>query len=64
MPLQCRQVGNRRPLITVIVPETGIYTITHDPAHADMPHEVTVSLGRREFTQPVVQLLHKSELIK
>ena len=24
-----------------IVPQSGIYTITHDPAHADMPHEVT-----------------------
>jgi len=25
-----------------IVPQSGIYTITHDFAHADMPHEVTV----------------------
>jgi hypothetical protein len=25
-----------------IVPQSGIYTVTHDPAHADMPHEVTV----------------------
>jgi len=25
----------------------SIYTITHDPAHADMPHEVTVIKGRR-----------------
>jgi hypothetical protein len=24
-----------------IVPQSGIYTIRHDPAHADMPHEVT-----------------------
>jgi hypothetical protein len=24
------------------LPQSGIYTITHDPAHADMPHEVTV----------------------
>src|ERR1700740_2029282 len=23
-----------------IVPQSGIYTITHDPAHADLPHEV------------------------
>ena len=30
-----------------IVPQSGIYTITHDPAHADMPHEVTVVKGRR-----------------
>ena len=30
-----------------IVPQSGIYTITHDPAHADMPHEVTVIKGRR-----------------
>ena len=30
-----------------IVPESGIYTITHDPVHADMPHEVTVIKGRR-----------------
>jgi hypothetical protein len=29
------------------VPQSGIYTITHDPAHADMPHEVTVVKGRR-----------------
>ncbi|MBV8243048.1 MAG: YjzC family protein [Hyphomicrobiales bacterium] len=30
-----------------VVPQSGIYTITHDPAHADMPHEVTVIKGRR-----------------
>jgi len=30
-----------------IVPESGIYRITHDPRHADMPHEVTVIKGRR-----------------
>src|ERR1700730_2573652 len=30
-----------------IAPQSGIYTITHDPAHADMPHEVTVIKGRR-----------------
>ena len=30
-----------------IVPESGVYRITHDPAHADMPHEVTVIKGRR-----------------
>jgi len=30
-----------------IVPESGIYRITHDPQHADMPHEVTVIKGRR-----------------
>jgi hypothetical protein len=30
-----------------IVPQSGIYTISHDPAHADMPHEVTVIGGRR-----------------
>ena len=30
-----------------IVPQSGIYTITHDPAHADMPHEVTVVKGLR-----------------
>ena len=30
-----------------IVPQSGIYTITHDAAHADMPHEVTVINGRR-----------------
>ena len=28
-----------------IVPQSGVYTITHDPAHADMPHEVIK--GRR-----------------
>jgi hypothetical protein len=25
-----------------IVPQSGVYAITHDPVHADMPHEVTV----------------------
>ena len=30
-----------------IVPQSGIYTITHNPAHTDMPHEVTVIKGRR-----------------
>ena len=30
-----------------LVPQSGIYTITHDPAHADMPHQVTVIKGRR-----------------
>ena len=30
-----------------IVPQSGIDMITHDPAHADMPHEVTVIKGRR-----------------
>jgi hypothetical protein len=33
-------------------PDTGVNlprrnTITHDPTHADMPHEVTVIKGRR-----------------
>jgi hypothetical protein len=30
-----------------IMPHSGIYTITHDPQHPDMPHEVTVIKGRR-----------------
>jgi len=30
-----------------IVPQSGIYTITHDPAHPGMPHEVTVIKGLR-----------------
>jgi hypothetical protein len=30
-----------------IVPQSGVYKITHDPVHADMPHEVTVIKGRR-----------------
>ena len=29
-----------------IVPQSGLYTITHDPAHPGMPHEVTVIKGR------------------
>jgi len=29
-----------------IVPQSGIYRITHDPSHTD-PHEVTVIEGRR-----------------
>jgi len=31
------------------VPRSGVYRITHDPVHADMPHEVTVIKGRRHF---------------
>ena len=31
-----------------IVPQSGIYMITHDPAHPGMPHEVTV-IKRRRF---------------
>ena len=30
-----------------IVPQSGVYAITHDPVHADMPHEVTVIKGCR-----------------
>jgi hypothetical protein len=30
-----------------IVPQSGVYKITRDPVHADMPHEVTVIKGRR-----------------
>ena len=30
-----------------IVPQSGVYRITHDPLHPDMPHEVTVIKGRR-----------------
>src|SRR5215472_8116444 len=30
-----------------IVPQSGIYTITHDPMLAGTPHEVTVIKGRR-----------------
>jgi len=33
-----------------IVPQSGIYTITHDALHADIPHEVTVIKGRRFST--------------
>jgi hypothetical protein len=33
-----------------IVPHSGVYAITHDPVHADMPHEVTVIKGRRSPT--------------
>lgn len=29
-----------------IVPQSGIYRVTHDPAH-DFPHEVTVIEGKR-----------------
>ena len=38
------------PTITiwsVVTAESGVYRITHDPPHADMPHEVTVIKGRR-----------------
>ena len=30
-----------------IVPQSGIYKITHDQQHPDMPHEVTAVKGRR-----------------
>jgi hypothetical protein len=30
-----------------IVPQSGVHTITRDPAHADMAHEMTVIKGRR-----------------
>jgi hypothetical protein len=30
-----------------IVPQSGIYKITHDRDHPDMPHEVTAVKGRR-----------------
>ena len=30
-----------------VVPESGIYRLTHDAQHADMPHEVTAIKGRR-----------------
>jgi len=30
-----------------IVPESGIYSVSHDPHHADIPREVTVIKGRR-----------------
>jgi hypothetical protein len=32
-----------------IVPRSGIYAITHDPAHADLPHQVIV-IKRRRFS--------------
>jgi len=38
-----------------IVPQSGIYTITHDPAHADMPHEVTVIKGPALSDLPALQ---------
>jgi hypothetical protein len=34
-----------------IVPQSGIYTITHDAAHADIPHDVTVIKGWRFLSQ-------------
>jgi len=30
-----------------IVPQSGVYKVTHDPVHADILHEVTVIRGRR-----------------
>jgi hypothetical protein len=49
-----------------IVPQSGIYTITHDPQHADMPHEVTVIKGRRFPTcrhckGPTFELAHAAK---
>jgi hypothetical protein len=38
-----------------IVPQSGIYTVTHDPAHADMPHEVTVIKGPPLSDLPALQ---------
>lgn len=33
-----------------IVPESGVYRITHDPVHTDALREVTVIKGRRFLT--------------
>jgi hypothetical protein len=41
-----------------IVPQSGVYTITHDPIHADMPQEVTVIKGRRFPTCLALQRHH------
>jgi hypothetical protein len=30
-----------------IVPQSGVYAITHHPVHADMPHEVAVTKAHR-----------------
>ena len=38
--VQSRRLGE-------IVPQSGVYTITHDPIRADIPHEVTGIKGRR-----------------
>src|SRR5262249_39650698 len=40
-------LGSPKSLPGEIVPQSGVYTITHDPVHADMPHEVTLIKGRR-----------------
>ena len=37
----------RRSDWSVVTAESGVYRITHDPQHADMPHEVAVIQGRR-----------------
>jgi hypothetical protein len=46
-----------------IVPQSGIYTITHDPAHADMPHEVTVIKGRRHCKGVSFELAHAAKRV-
>jgi hypothetical protein len=30
-----------------IVPQSGVYKVTHDPVHSDILHKVTVIRGRR-----------------
>ena len=47
-----------------IVPESGIYTITHDPVHSDMPHEVTVIKGRRFRPAGIARASHFNSLIR
>lgn len=46
-------------------PDTPAYTTIHDPAHADVPHEVTVIKGRR-FRQICITrvgtILHSANL--
>jgi hypothetical protein len=36
-----------------IVPQSRVYTIAHDPVHADMPHEVTASPVTTATASPV-----------
>jgi hypothetical protein len=38
-----------------IVPESGIYKITRDPVHADMPREVTAIKGSAVSDLPALQ---------
>ena len=45
-----------------IVPQSGVYRITHDPVHADMPHELTVI--NRRIDRVVRMISNRSAVVR